>query len=76
MRSGLEFYKTNFTKESVLAKNILVVAKSSKNPLADASFSKTSGIITSRTDGSSYENIRFFKFPAGSTAITVGSRNG
>jgi len=38
-------------------------------------FSGTSGLITSRTDGSEYTNIRFYNFPEGSTVISVGSKN-
>lgn len=38
-------------------------------------FTGTSGLITSRTDGSEYHNFRFYKFPEGSTVINVGSKN-
>lgn len=38
-------------------------------------FTGTSGLITSRTDGSEYHNIRFYNFPEGSTVVSVGSKN-
>jgi hypothetical protein len=30
--AGMEFYKTNFTKERVIARNITIIGVSSRNP--------------------------------------------
>ena len=75
LKSGLEFYKTNFTKESVIAKNFTIVGQSSSSHVPVSSISSMNGIITSRTDGSGYQLLRFFNFPDTSTGISVGSRN-
>lgn len=78
-RAGVEFYKTNFTKEPVIADNFVVIGQSESNGMPDWNFTTpsgpTSGLITSRTDGSAYNNIRFYRFPPLSTVISVGSKN-
>lgn len=32
--AGMEFYKTNFTKETVVAKDFVIIGKSTQNPPA------------------------------------------
>jgi hypothetical protein len=43
--------------------------------MPDGNYSKTSGLITSRTDGTEHDNIRFHNFPNGSTVISVAAKN-
>ena len=43
--------------------------------MPDDTFGAVSGLITSRTDGSRYNNIRFYNFPPLSTVVSVGSKN-
>lgn len=43
--------------------------------MPDGNYSKTSGLITSRTDGTRHENIRFYNFPNKSTVVTVAAKN-
>ena len=48
--AGMEFYKTNFTKEHVKAKNFAIIGRSYGNPPANADqLSGAKGAILSRT---------------------------
>jgi hypothetical protein len=48
--AGMEFYKTNFTKEHVKAKNFAIIGRSTANPPAsDAELDGSKGVILSRT---------------------------
>lgn len=48
--AGMEFYKTNFTKEHVVARNIAIIGKSYGNPpVFDSELVGAKGAILSRT---------------------------
>jgi len=61
----MQFHKTNFTKEFVVAEDCLVVGVSQGNaPTSnlDYLYKNSRGIIASRTDGLRFSGIKFFNF--------------
>jgi hypothetical protein len=67
-KAGMQFHKTNFSKELVVAQNNVIIGQTLSNGLPDASLSGTFGIITPRTDGFKVSGVRFYNFP---TTMTV-----
>ena len=63
-KGGLQFHKTNYTKEYVTAENCLVVGYSTGNAPADvdATYNNARGVIAARTDGLKFTGIRFHNF--------------
>lgn len=63
-KGGLQFHKTNFTKELVIAHNALVVGFSQGNAPdnMDYVYNEARGVIASRTDGLKFSDIRFYNF--------------
>ena len=63
-KGGLQFHKTNFTKELVIAHNALVVGYSQGNAPdnMDYVYNEARGVIASRTDGLRFSDIRFYNF--------------
>lgn len=70
-KGGLQFHKTNFTKELVIAENCLVVGFSTGNAPSDidTEYNNARGVIASRTDGLKFSGIRFFNFGATMTPL-------
>lgn len=66
-KAGIQFHKTDFTKELVIAEDILVVGYSQGNSpgFTEAGYysnNEIKGIIAARTDGLKFSNIRFHNF--------------
>lgn len=60
----MQFHKTNYTKELVIAKNILIVGYSQGNAPTDVdlTYLNARGFIASRTDGLKGSGIIFHNF--------------
>jgi hypothetical protein len=68
--AGMEFFKTNMTKEPVTVKDTVIVGISTGNPptvLSD--LDNVRGIITPRTDGLRVEGVTFANFGAKMTPL-------
>ena len=63
-KGGLQFHKTNYTKELVVAEDCLVVGYSQGNAPEniDIEYKNARGVIASRTDGLKFSGIRFHNF--------------
>lgn len=70
-KGGMQFHKTNFTKELVIAKNSVVVGYSSGNAPTDidTDYNNARGVIASRTDGLKFSGIQFYNFGATMTPL-------
>ena len=70
-KGGLQFHKTNYTKEYVQAVDCLVVGYSAGNAPADVdtTYHNARGFIASRTDGLKADNIRFYNFKGTMTPL-------
>lgn len=64
VKGGMQFHKTNFTKELVVATDSVIVGYSSGNGPADldAEYKNARGVIAARTDGLLVQNVQFFNF--------------
>lgn len=60
----MQFHKTNFTKELVIAEDCLVVGYSAGNVPSNVNddYNNARGVIASRTDGLKFTGIRFYNF--------------
>ena len=58
----MQFHKTNFTKELVVATDSVIVGYSQGNgPVdVDTEYNKARGLIAARTDGLLVQNVQFF----------------
>jgi len=73
--AGMEFYKTNFTKEHVVARNIAIIGKSYGNPpVSDSELVGAKGAILSRTGEMDFDNIRFYEFTSDMTVWQACSK--
>lgn len=63
-KGGMQFHKTNYTKELVVAKNSIIVGYSQGNKPAnvDVEYNEARGFIASRTDGLKGSGLRFYNF--------------
>lgn len=71
VKAGLQFHKTNYTKELVVATDSVIVGYSQGNgPVdVDIDYNNGRGVIASRTDGLLVKNIQFFNFGATMTPL-------
>lgn len=60
----MQFHKTNFTKELVVAKDSLIVGYSQGNAPSDidTTYNLARGLIAPRTDGLKVSGIKFYNF--------------
>lgn len=60
----MQFHKTNYTKELVVAENALVVgfSQGNKPDNIDFYYNNARGVIASRTDGLKFSGITFWNF--------------
>lgn len=67
----MQFHKTNYTKELVVAENSIVVGYSEGNAPADidVTYENARGVIASRTDGLKFSGISFYNFGATMTPL-------
>jgi hypothetical protein len=67
----MQFHKTNFTKELVVATDSVIVGYSQGNGPADldADYNRARGLIAARTDGLLVQNVQFFNFGATMTPL-------
>lgn len=63
-KGGLQFHKTNFTKQLVIAQNSVVVGFSQGNAPTDidSDYDSARGVMASRTDGLKVTGIEFYNF--------------
>lgn len=73
-RAGMEFYRTNFTKELVEAKDSTIIGETNTNPSAGPSpIIGSSGLIAPRTSGVKISGVNFYNFPASTTVFETCS---
>lgn len=71
-RAGMEFYRTNLTKEAIEARNITIIGQSANNAEPDG-IAGSFGVIMPRTDNWKMSDINFHNFPAGTTVMQTCS---
>lgn len=71
VKGGMQFHKTNFTKQLVYAQNSVIVGFSAGNAPDDIdyTYNNARGLIASRTDGLRVSNITFVNFGATMTPL-------
>lgn len=71
--AGMEFYRTNQTRELVVAQNSAIIGASQS--IADiVAVGAVSGVIAPRTSGWKMTNIRFYNFPATTVCLKTCSK--
>jgi|JI61114C2RNA_FD_contig_123_35625_length_2875_multi_3_in_0_out_2_3 hypothetical protein len=65
----MQFHKTNFSKELVVAQDNIIIGQSVNNGLPDANLTNTYAIITPRTDGFKVSGLKLYNFPPQTTAF-------
>lgn len=62
--AGMQFHKTNFTKEPVIVQDCIIIGQTATNGLPLANLSNAYGLITPRTDGFRVNGLKFINFPS------------
>ena len=66
----MEFYRTNLTREAVIARDIAIIGATSNNTTPDLTLINTArGVIAPRTNGFKLSNIRFINFISGTYVL-------
>lgn len=61
-RGAMEFYRSNFTKENVEARNFAIIGLSQNNGGNITTMNNSAGVIAPRTSGWAMSNVRFYNF--------------